>query len=56
MKAGIIVLPQAVRAAIIFALLIALMLTGMPVSIALGLTVLTLPVHADRRADRSGRR
>jgi C4-dicarboxylate transporter DctM subunit len=40
-KAGIIVLPQALRAATIFALLIALMLTGMPVSIALGLTVLT---------------
>ena len=33
--------------AIIFGLLIALMLTGMPVSIALGLTVLTLPVHDD---------
>ena len=40
-KAGIIVLPQALRAAMIFALLIALMLTGIPVSIALGLTVLT---------------
>ena len=40
-KAGIIVLPQALRAASIFALLIALMLTGIPVSIALGLTVLT---------------
>jgi C4-dicarboxylate transporter, DctM subunit len=40
-KAGIIVLPQAVRAGTIFALLIALMLTGIPVSIALGLTVLT---------------
>jgi C4-dicarboxylate transporter DctM subunit len=40
-KAGIIVMPQALRAATIFALLIALMLTGMPVSIALGLTVLT---------------
>jgi C4-dicarboxylate transporter, DctM subunit len=40
-KAGIIVLPQALRAATIFALLIALMLTGIPVSIALGLTVLT---------------
>jgi C4-dicarboxylate transporter, DctM subunit len=40
-KAGIIVMPQALRAALIFALLIALMLTGIPVSIALGLTVLT---------------
>ena len=40
-KAGIIVLPQALRAITIFALLIALMLTGIPVSIALGLTVLT---------------
>src|SRR6195952_2263251 len=40
-KAGILVLQQAVRAATIFALLIALMLTGIPVSIALGLTVLT---------------
>lgn len=40
-KAGIIVLPQAVRATIVFFLLIALMITGMPVSIALGLTVLT---------------
>jgi len=40
-KAGIIVLPQALRAATIFLLLIALMLTGIPVSIALGLTVLT---------------
>jgi C4-dicarboxylate transporter DctM subunit len=40
-KAGIIVMPQALRAATIFALLIALMLTGIPVSIALGLTVLT---------------
>ncbi len=40
-KAGIIVLPQAVRAITIFALLIALMLTGIPVSIALGLTVMT---------------
>ena len=40
-KAGIIVLPQAVRAASIFALLISLMLTGIPVSIALGLTVMT---------------
>jgi C4-dicarboxylate transporter, DctM subunit len=40
-KAGIIVMPQALRAATIFALLIALMLTGIPVSISLGLTVLT---------------
>ena len=40
-KAGVLELPQAVRAATIFVLLIALMLTGIPVSIALGLTVLT---------------
>ncbi len=40
-KVGIFVLPQALRAATIFALLIALMLTGIPVSIALGLTVMT---------------
>jgi C4-dicarboxylate transporter DctM subunit len=40
-KAGVIVLPQALRAASIFALLISLMLTGIPISIALGLTVLT---------------
>src|SRR5450755_3225127 len=40
-KAGIIVMPPSLRAATIFALLIALMLTGIPVSIALGLTVLT---------------
>ena len=38
---GLIVLPQGMRAVIMFVLLIALMLTGMPVSIALGLTVLT---------------
>jgi C4-dicarboxylate transporter DctM subunit len=40
-KAGIIVLPQSVRALTIFILLISFMVTGMPVSIALGLTVLT---------------
>jgi C4-dicarboxylate transporter, DctM subunit len=40
-KTGILVLPPALRAASIFGLLIALMLTGIPVSIALGLTVLT---------------
>jgi C4-dicarboxylate transporter DctM subunit len=40
-KTGVIVLPQAVRAITIFVLLIAFMITGMPVSIALGLTVLT---------------
>src|SRR5579884_2832059 len=37
---GLVVLPQSLRAVIVFALLLALMLTGMPVSIALGLTVL----------------
>jgi C4-dicarboxylate transporter DctM subunit len=40
-KTGVIVLPQALRAITIFVLLIAFMITGMPVSIALGLTVLT---------------
>ncbi|WFU45174.1 TRAP transporter large permease subunit [Bradyrhizobium sp. CB82] len=40
-KSGVIVLPQWMRAATVFALLIALMLTGIPVSIALGLTVMT---------------
>jgi C4-dicarboxylate transporter, DctM subunit len=39
--AHLIVLPDGLRASIVFILLIALMLTGMPVSIALGLTVLT---------------
>jgi len=40
-KSGVLVLPQALRALTIFALLISLMLTGIPVSIALGLTVMT---------------
>lgn len=40
-KTGFIVLPHWLRAATVFALLIALMLTGIPVSIALGLTVMT---------------
>jgi C4-dicarboxylate transporter DctM subunit len=40
-KSGVLVLPPAFRAATIFALLISLMLTGIPVSIALGLTVMT---------------
>jgi C4-dicarboxylate transporter, DctM subunit len=38
---GLIVLPQGLRVAIVFALLLSLMLTGMPISIALGLTVLS---------------
>ena len=38
---GLIVLPEGLRVAIVFALLLALMLTGMPISIALGLTVLS---------------
>ena len=37
----LIVLPQFMRVVVVFGLLMALMLTGMPVSIALGLTVLT---------------
>ena len=40
-EAGLVPLAQGMRAFILFALLIALMFTGMPVSIALGLTVLT---------------
>ncbi len=40
-KSGVLVLPHWMRAATVFALLIALMLTGIPVSIALGLTVMT---------------
>jgi C4-dicarboxylate transporter DctM subunit len=38
---GLIVLPHGLRVVTVFALLIALMLTGMPISIALGLTVLS---------------
>jgi C4-dicarboxylate transporter DctM subunit len=38
---GLIVLPQGLRVGIVFVLLLALMLTGMPISIALGLTVLS---------------
>ena len=40
-KFGFIVLPQGLRAGMVFILLLSLMLTGMPISIALGLTVLT---------------
>jgi len=40
-KAGIFDVPATLRPVIVFALLLSLMLTGMPVSIALGLTVLT---------------
>jgi C4-dicarboxylate transporter DctM subunit len=40
-KAGVFHMPPGLRAATVFILLIAMMLTGMPVSIALGLTVLT---------------
>ena len=40
-KTGTIVLPQSLRALLLFILLIAFMLTGMPISIALGLTVLS---------------
>ena len=38
---GVIMLPQGLRVVIVFALLLSLMLTGMPISIALGLTVLS---------------
>jgi C4-dicarboxylate transporter DctM subunit len=40
-EAHLIALPQGLRALILFTLLLSLMFTGMPVSIALGLTVLT---------------
>ncbi len=39
-KFGIIELPQGLRAGMVFLLLVSMMLTGMPISIALGLTVL----------------
>ncbi len=38
---GVVPMPAGLRVPLIFALLIALMLTGMPISISLGLTVLT---------------
>ena len=51
--AGIFVMPQALRALMLFLLLIAFMITGMPVSIALGLTVLTFMfVLTDVRSSR----
>ena len=40
-KFGIVELSGAARTTVVFALLVSLMLTGMPISIALGLTVLT---------------
>jgi C4-dicarboxylate transporter DctM subunit len=40
-RLDVVVLSQAVRAVMLFALLLALMATGMPISIALGLSVLT---------------
>ncbi len=40
-KFGLIVMPQGLRAGMVFILLLSLMLTGMPISIALGMTVLT---------------
>ena len=40
-KFGIVDLPDGIRVGLVFGLLISLMLTGMPISIALGLTVLT---------------
>jgi len=39
-KFGIIAIPQSVRVTLIFTLLVALMVTGIPISITLGLTVL----------------
>jgi C4-dicarboxylate transporter DctM subunit len=40
-KYGLVPIPPGLRVGLVFTLLVALMLTGMPVSIALGLTVLT---------------
>jgi C4-dicarboxylate transporter DctM subunit len=40
-KYGVVAMPPGLRVTLIFALLITLMLTGMPISISLGLTVLT---------------
>src|SRR6478609_3586034 len=40
-SAHVITLPQGLRVAVVFGLLLSLMLTGMPISIALGLTVLS---------------
>src|SRR5258708_29952519 len=40
-KFGLIVIPPGPRVLLIFALLISVMMTGMPISIALGLSVLT---------------
>ena len=40
-KFGLVALPSGLRVTLIFALLVALMMTGIPVSITLGLTVLT---------------
>jgi len=57
---GVIVLPQSLRALLLFFLLIAFMLTGTPVSIALGLTVLSflfiltaVPIESVSMASRS---
>ena len=54
-KAGLIVLPQGMRAFILFVLLLALMFTGMPVSISLGLTVLTFMFTLTEVRDQVGR-
>jgi C4-dicarboxylate transporter, DctM subunit len=40
-KFGIITLPNGIRAILVFVLLFSMMLTGMPISISLGMTVLT---------------
>lgn len=40
-KYGVVTIGESARAGLIFALLLAMMITGMPISIALGLTVLT---------------
>ena len=45
---------QPMNALVIFGLLAVLMLTGMPISISLGLTVLTFPVHHDPGSPRIG--
>ena len=51
-RLDIITLSQSIRAALLFAMLLALMATGMPISIALGLSVLTYLFILSRVARR----
>src|SRR5437764_15497586 len=59
---GLISIPPGPRVVMIFVLLISMMTTGMPISIALGLTVLIfiftmtwVPIHGVRRKPSPGR-